>query len=598
MMKWMLQQETANIELMAQTLSISRTMAQVLVNRGIRTRNTALRFLNPALSDMHDPREMKGMEEALDIVAASIGGREKIVVYGDYDADGVMSTVILYKTLRRLGADVVYYIPERVEEGYGLNMTAVRGIAESGVDLIITSDNGIAANAEIAAAKELGLKVVVIDHHEPAFAEDADGVRRDIAPPADAIVDPKQAGCAYPFKALCAGGLAYKFSKALHERLGESFEDASGFAEEMLSLAMIATICDIVDLHGENRVIARAGLAALNRVKTRNIGLGALIDAKGYTHRLIDATAVGFIIGPCINASGRLEHARYAVDLFTTENAEEARELAGWLVSLNESRRALTLTAFESAAAKLEQDGLTGDNVLVVYDPSIHESVAGIVAGRIKDRYYKPTIVITDSEGCLKGSARSIEGYNIFEELYKCRELFLRFGGHAMAAGLSIEPGKLGELRSRLNADFALGADELVPKLTYDDRLEVHDITYELAQELAKLEPFGKANRAPLFCSLRQSLRELRVIEGKNTVIVNVSPGGSYRRVKGISFNMVPVMRQILSERLTPEQTDAIMSGETRRTDLLFDLLYELEIDEYNGNVSVQMRIKDMKLSS
>jgi len=307
---------------------------------------------------------------------------------------------------------------------------------------------------------------------------------------------------------------------------------------------------------------------------------------------------VGFIIGPCINASGRLEHARYAVDLFTTDDPEEARELAGWLVRLNEARRALTLSAFESADAKLGEENLLDDNVLVVYDPSIHESVAGIVAGRLKDRHYKPTIVITDSEGCLKGSARSIEGYNIFEELYKCKDLFIRFGGHAMASGLSIDREKLSDLRCRLNNAFDMQADQMVPTLAYDAELGPEDITYELADELTKLEPFGKANRAPLFCTTRQSLRELRVLEAKNTVIMTLVPNGSYKKVKAISFNLVPRLRQILQEHLSPGQAQSIMSGQTRQTSLLFDLLYELEIDTYNDNVSVQIRIKDIKLSS
>ncbi|MCL2851702.1 MAG: single-stranded-DNA-specific exonuclease RecJ [Defluviitaleaceae bacterium] len=598
MTKWVLRQEAANIELMSQTLKISKTMAQVMVNRGIRTKNTALRFLNPSFADMHDALEMKGMKEALEVVAQSIARCEKIVIYGDYDADGVMSTVILFKTLSRLGADVRYYIPERVEEGYGLNMTAVEGISGSRVDLIITCDNGVAAQDEIAEARKRGMKVVVIDHHEPGFVEDDTGARSDIVPDADAIIDPKQADCAYPFKSLCAGGLAYKFSKALHEYVGRPFQDERGFAEEALALAMIATICDIVDLYGENRVIVQRGLLAINRNKALNTGLGALIEAKGYTQREIDATSIGFIIGPCINASGRLEHARYAVDLFTTDDLDEARELADWLVRLNESRRGLTLSAFESADAQIGASGLPDDDVLVIYDPSIHESVAGIVAGRIKDKYYKPTIVITDSEDCLKGSARSIEGYNIFEELYKCRDLFIRFGGHAMAAGLSINRGNLDALRSRLNDGFSLAGDDLVPKMCYDSQLEIGDITYELAEELARLEPFGKSNRAPLFCSRGQKLQELRVIEAKNTVIMTLAPNGSYRKVKGISFGMVPTLRNMLQGRLSPELASAIMSGDTRRTDLLFDLLYELEIDEYNGNVSVQMRIRDMKLSS
>jgi len=593
MPKWVLKQEEANIELMSQTLKISKAMAQALVNRGIRTKNTAIRFLNPSYTDFHDTLEMKDMQAGLEIVSKSIAAGEKIVIYGDYDADGVMSTVILFKALSRLGADVFYYIPERVEEGYGLNMSAIQGIAEMGVELIITCDNGIASKDEIAAAKALGMKVVVIDHHEPGFIEGEDGVRYDISPGADAVIDPKQSECGYPFKSLCAGGLAYKFAKALYAHIGKEFADE----EEYLVFAMIATICDIVELHGENRVIVYEGLAALNRNKAVNIGLGALIEAKGYTHRQIDATAIGFIIGPCINASGRLEHARFAVDLFVSEDVTEAYEAAEWIVKLNESRRGLTKDAFESADAQLAESSILDDSVLVVYDASIHESVAGIVAGRLKDKYYKPAIVITEGEECLKGSARSIEGYNIFEELYKNSDLFVRFGGHAMAAGLSINRENLDELRRRLNADFYLTGDDLLPKIYYDGQLEVGEITYDLAKELLLLEPFGKDNRAPLFCSRGQTIQELRVIEGKNTIIMTFIPNGGYRKVKAVSFGAIEDMRQMLYENLPEGEAAAIMAGEKRRTDLMFDLLYEIELDEYNGNVSVQMRIKDFMVS-
>ena len=593
MPKWVLKQEEANIELMSQTLKISKAMAQALVNRGIRTKNTAIRFLNPSYTDLHDTLEMKDMQAGLDIVSKSITAGEKIVIYGDYDADGVMSTVILFKALSRLGADVFYYIPERVEEGYGLNMSAIQGISEMGVKLIVTCDNGIASKDEIASAKGLGMKVVVIDHHEPGFIEHDDGTRHDISPGADAVIDPKQSECGYPFKSLCAGGLAYKFAKALYAHMDEEFADE----EEYLVFAMIATICDIVELHGENRVIVYEGLAALNRNKTVNIGLGALIEAKGYTQRQIDATAIGFIIGPCINASGRLEHARFAVDLFVSEDAKEVCEVAEWIVKLNDSRRGLTKDAFNSADSQLIESGIMDDNVLVVYDASIHESVAGIVAGRLKDKYYKPAIVITDGEECLKGSARSIEGYNIFEELYKNSDLFVRFGGHAMAAGLSIKRENLDELRKRLNADFSLTGDDLLPKIYYDGQLEVGDITYDLAKELLLLEPFGKDNRAPLFCSRGQTIQELRVIEGKNTIIMTFIPNGGYRKVKAVSFGAIEDLRQMLYQNLPEGEAAAIMAGEQRRTNLMFDLLYEIELDEYNGNVSVQMRIKDFAVS-
>ena len=590
MPEWVHRCEKADIELMAQTLNISRVMAQVLVNRGVRTKNTALRFLNPRFEDFHDALLMRDMCTGLETVAHSIKQGEKIVIYGDYDADGVMATVILFKTLSHFGADVFYYIPQRVEEGYGLNMSAVNGVFEAGVNLIITCDNGIAALEEIAAARALGMKVVVLDHHEAVTTEEGDCT----LPAATAVIDPKQTKCKYPFKSLCAGGLAYKFSKAFYAHMGTEF-DAE---EEMLVLAMIATICDIVELHGENRIISHSGLVALNRKKTLNIGLGALVEAKGYMHREIDSTAIGFIIGPCINASGRLEHARFAVDLFTTEDPEEARDLAQWLVKLNESRRDLTRASFEAVDAQLAQSKLSDLNVLVIYDKNTHESIAGIVAGRIKDKYYKPTIIITEGDDCLKGSARSVEGYNIFEELHKCRDLFVRFGGHAMAAGLSMNRQNVDELRNRLNEAFNLSGNDLVPNIYYDSQLEIDEVTYSLAQELTYLKPFGKDNRPPLFFSRAQTVTDLRVIENKNTVIMTLASYGCARKVKAIGFGIVDSLRQSLQEYMTPQEVEEIISGEIRQLRLKLDLLYELEINEYNGTVSVQMRIRHLRPSA
>ena len=590
--KWVIDTNDANIPLMAETLGISPFTANVLANRGIRTRNTAIKFLAPDLSHMHDAEQMQDMNKAASLLLAAIDAKEKITVYGDYDVDGVTSTVILYKLIERLGGVPSYYIPQREEEGYGLNMSSVVKLADSGTKLLLTCDNGIAAHKEIAEAKRLGINVIVLDHHEPGFDTAEDGTRTEIIPEADAAVDPKRADCPYPFKALCAGGLAYKFAAYMYAQTEQPFDHE----EEYAALAAIATFCDVVDLIDENRIIAQRGLAMINAGKADNLGLHALMKARSLDGKALTAFDIGFIIGPCINATGRLEHAAFSVELFLAKAEQTAAEIASMLVGLNEERKALTADACTAALEALpEAEAL--DKVLVLYNPKVHESIAGIVAGRIKDRVCRPVIMLTKSaDGMVKGSARSIENYHMFEALNANRDLFERFGGHSMAAGLTMAEGNVSILRERLNQSCTLIDDDFVPIVHTDGELTLDEATFELATQLGILAPFGKANREPLFAAYNVLAQPAELIGTAKTTLRFTFETTSGRKIKGISFGKAEAFADMLREGYAPDIVDSFMRGATKGLTVRLDIVFSLEINEYNGNTSVQLRITDFRL--
>ena len=596
MKRWQLVNTDADLELMSKILKIHRTTGRVIANRNIRTKKTALRYLRPELSGFFDSCTMKDMKKAVYIVLNSIKQGKRVAIYGDYDADGVMSTVILYKTLRSLGADVTYYIPAREEEGYGLNKSAVESLREDEADLILTCDNGITALEEVAFANSLGMEVVIIDHHEPGYVEAVDGGRLDVVPDAAAVVDPKQQDCPYPFKHLCAAGLSYKFAMELYKGAGRQAPENG----ELLILASIATICDIVDLLEENRIIAKHGLSLMQTPANTNLGLKALMRKRGLGEKAVTTFDIGFIIGPCINATGRLDSAGLAVELFLTEDTDKAEALADKLVELNEERKTLTTNAAELLLNEIEKRPGEIDKVLVLYNEEIHESIAGIVAGRIKEAYYHPAIVLTKGMDCVKGSARSIEGYNIFEALYSCRDLFERFGGHAMAAGLSLKKENIPLLRSRLNEACLLKPQEFTEILCIDEELSLDQATYELASQLKWLEPFGKANKEPLFMTKGALVEQLRIIEDKNTMIFSFAIEGSYRGIKGICFGQEKLedFWKKLHNAFPERDCEKIWAGILRTVKLKLDIAYSLDINEYNNTVSVQLRLKDFKIST
>jgi len=570
--RWIIKETDADLALMSQVLGITEITANVMANRGLRTKKTALSFLAPSLEKMHDTLEMKGMPEAMALINDAVKSGAKITVYGDYDVDGVMSTVIMLKALGKLGANVDYYIPHRIQEGYGLNEDAVRSLHESGTEILLTVDNGISAIDEIAIANQLGMKVIVLDHHEPGFTKTEDG-REDILPQADAIIDPKQASCPYPFKELCAGGLAYKLATALLPQ-----EDS-----ELLILAALATVCDIVSLQDENRIIVKEGLAALNENKLINPGLGSLIATRGYLDKPIDTFTIGFILGPCLNATGRLGSASQSVELLLSDPADppETRiSLAAKLCALNDERKQLTADCVERALSNLPDPM---DKVLVIVDPDAHESVAGIVAGRIKEATGHPTILLTQGDGAMKGSGRSIEGYNLFEALFHHRHLFFRFGGHPMAAGLTLDAENIPALREALNADCQLTDEDFGAVMHIDRELEFNEVNMRLSQELTALAPFGKDNREPLFVSRKLYVDNCRVMNEKNTLIFSFNAGGG--RVKGIAFGLNDAYAQ------------ATQAADVRPVGGFYmDAAYLVETNVYNGVASVQMRVRDFRV--
>ena len=593
MTKWKIKKTNVDIKLMAQTLGINETVAVAIANRGIRTKKACQKYLNPKLDFLNNTFEMYDLKNAFDLIINTVREKGKIAVYGDYDVDGVVSTTILYKSLKQFGADVIFYIPDRISEGYGLNKDAVRKLKDDDVSLIITCDNGIASLEEIQLAKSLGMKTIIIDHHEPGYATDKLGNEIDILPEANAIVNPKQKRCTYPFKLLCAGGICYKFMVSFFSYCEVDLPNS----DELLVLAMIATFCDVVDLIDENRIIAKNGLDVLNKNKKINTGLFSLISEKSLVDKDLDGFHMGFIIGPCINATGRLEKAELAVALLTSENTIETAEISKKLAELNDERKAMTKKSVEDAIDRLSSDEtLANDSVIVIYDKDVHESIAGIVAGRIKEEFHKPTIVLTNAEGCAKGSARSIEAYNIFLELFECRELFLRFGGHPMAAGLSLIPENIPLLRKKLNENCTLTIDDFVEIIKIDKELQLEDVTYQLATSLDVLLPFGKENKEPLFGTKNLNIESLKVIEEKNTIIFTFSVPETFRQIKGICFGKVDFLKQNLLNIHDEFDTNKILNGILRNANFTIDVVYFIDVNEFRNNVSVQLKIKDFRL--
>ena len=590
MANWFLKRTDADISLMSKTLGVSENLALILAHRGIRSKNAAVKFLRPEIKFLGAIHNMKHLDLACDIISESIAAGEKIFVYGDYDVDGVMSTVILVKTLRMFGADVQFYIPLREEEGYGLNIEAVRRIHDEGGQLIIACDNGIIANSEVAEAKALGIKVVIIDHHEPGFITDENGEKKDIIPDADCIINPKQRDCPYTFKQYCAAGLSFRFTEAFYNFCKREFN----CRDEFITLAAFATICDMVPLMEENRILVRTGLETLKANKRINLGLWHLMKAKAIHEKVISVFDIGFLLGPCVNASGRLSNASDAVNMFLTNDPKEAEAFAQGLAELNEHRKDMTAKAVEHVLETL--DSIKLDKVLVLYDEDIHESIAGIVAGRIKESVNRPVIMLTRSDNLAKGSARSIEGYNIFEALYTNRDLFIRFGGHAMAAGLTMAPENIDMLRQRLNESCSLMDKDFIPALYIDRKLQPEDATYELTKELNLLAPFGKDNPEPLFGAKRLKPEQLRMIDDKNTMIFTFGIRDTYRKIRGVCFGMNRCFKEQINNIYDDFDSNKIFAGFLRAANFLMDVVYALEINEYNNNVSVQMRIKDFRL--
>lgn len=504
----------ADFKGIGERFGIDQVTARIIRNRDVIGEKAIEKYLHGSRKDFYSPWLLKDMEKAVAILQEKIENRNRIRIIGDYDIDGVMSTYILLESLRGLGCDVDMMIPNRITDGYGINEHLIEQAWQEGRDTIITCDNGIAAVTQIRKAKDLGMTVIVTDHHEVPF-EDLEGERKEILPPADAIVNPKQKACSYPFAGLCGAVVAMKVMEALYEKMAPEVD----LVDKMLPFAGIATIGDVMDLQDENRILVKEGLQRLHH--TTNLGLQELIRVNNLEPENISPYHIGFILGPCLNASGRLDTAKRALQLLLADSREEAAVLAGDLKNLNESRKEMTAQGLEKAIEQVESTSMMEDTVLVVFLPECHESLAGIIAGRLRERYHKPSFVLTRGEEGVKGSGRSIESYSMYEKLCECKEYLTKFGGHPMAAGLSLEEENVERFRRKLNEQSGLTEEDLVEKVTIDVPMPIHYIRKDLVQELSLLEPFGKGNEKPLFAQKNLWVSQMRVF-GKNRNVVKM----------------------------------------------------------------------------
>lgn len=561
MEKWVVCTKKADFYGIAEKFRINPVIARLIRNRDVIGDEKIQEYLHGTLADLPSGRKMKDLEKAAEILEKKIQEGCRIRIIGDYDIDGVTSTTILLKGLKRLGAKVDTCIPDRIKDGYGINEHLISKALEDGIDTIVTCDNGIAAYNEITEAKESGMTVVITDHHDVPFRDTKNG-RKWIIPPADAVVNPKQQNCPYPNKNLCGAVVAWKLIWIMYENAGIPTEEILTFTE----LAAVATVGDVMDLQGENRIIVKEGLRQLSHTETP--GLKALIQVNNLEHAEISSYHVGFVLGPCINASGRLDTASRALKLLCEQDPVEAARLAGDLIALNESRKAMTEQGKEEAVEKVENSDLKNDRVLVIYLPDCHESLAGIIAGRIRELYNKPVFVLTKGEKSAKGSGRSIEAYSMYEELVKCRDFLEQFGGHPMAAGLSIKEENIERFRKRLNENCILTEEDLRPKIVIDVPMPVSYISRELVEQLSLLEPFGKGNVKPLFAQKNLSVLNLRIF-GKNHNVAKMKlTDGSGTSVDAVYFGEAEKFAEFVKnhERISVTYYPEINSYQGRET--------------------------------
>jgi len=600
--KWFETRQPGDYEALGRKYGIDPLTARVMSNRGIRDDQSARRFLYGTLDDLDDPLKLTNIGIAAGIITKKIRERKRIRIIGDYDIDGVCATYILVKGLRELGADVSYDIPERLLDGYGLNVRLVKEAIDDGVDTIVTVDNGISAASQVQLAKDSGLTVVVTDHHEPPY-EEKDGRKIFRIPPADAVVDPSLDGCLYPNKALCGAGVAWKLLYILESILSGKAEGPENGTKlppmtscpltiSLLPFAAFATVGDVMDLLGENHVLVKYGLKALP--ETDNIGMQALIDACGLNGRPLSSYHIGFVLGPCINAGGRLETAKDAEELFLTDDPVKARSLALRLSELNVERKDLTDQGVKAAMAQLEDPEIGHDRVLVLYLPGTHESIVGIIAGKVRERTGKPSFVLTDAqeEGMLKGSGRSIEEYSMFDELVTCSELLSKFGGHPMAAGLSLKKENLTSFRRKLNEVCSLTDDDIAIKVNLDSRLPIGYISEGLVDDLRRLEPFGKGNARPLFGEPKLSVESCRVMGARgNAAKLTVSSGGC--RMTALYFGDVPAFLAHLKEKAGESEVEKMMAGRPNKVTIM--AAFYPDINEFRGRRELQIHISNYR---
>ncbi|CUU50279.1 single-stranded-DNA-specific exonuclease RecJ [Clostridium beijerinckii] len=585
--RWFIKNIKADYKYISKKYALSELVSKLIVNRNIISDEMIRSYINPDFDKFHEAREMKDLEKSVDILREKIKAQNKIRIVGDYDVDGVISIYILYSALKRCNANVDYEIPDRIKDGYGINMNIIKQAKEDGVDTILTCDNGISAIDQIKYAKELGITVIVTDHHDIPFVEKENNVREFISLSADAVVNPKQSECNYKFKQLCGAGVAFKLVEILYETFNIDKKECYKFIEFLA----IATVCDVVDLVDENRIFVKKGLELIN--STTNLGLQELIRECELTEKTLSVYHLGFIIGPCINASGRLDSAKRGLKLLLSDDEEEAVRLAKELVKLNEDRKDMTMNGVETAVEIIEKSGMINDKVFVIYIPDIHESLAGIIAGRIKEKYNVPTLVITKAEHGVKGSGRSIEEYNMFEELIKCKDLLEKFGGHPMAAGFSLKEENIDEFRRRLNENTILKDEDLLRKITIDSVLPLDAINYDVINDLERLEPFGKSNSKPLFAEKNINLLRATIL-GKNRNVLKLKLKTRMNKaLDAIYFGDIEKFEEEVSSKYGNEELQKLYNGEYNHVNL--DLVFYPNVNEYNGNTTIQIVIQNYR---
>ena len=567
----MLQTKRADFSGIAARFHISPVTARIIRNRDVEGETAIDRYLNGTLDQLYDPHLMKDMDKAASLILEKIQAGARIRIVGDYDIDGVCSTYLLYRGLSRCGGHVDYQIPERIRDGYGINESIIRKAKEDGIDTIVTCDNGIAALEQVRLAKELGMTVIVTDHHEVVRAEDGS----QILPEADAVVNPHRDDCPYPFAGICGGVVAYKLVQVLYEQNRIPEQEW----KDMLEFAAIATVGDVMKLQDENRIIVRWGLKQIPH--TASAGLRALVEACGLDICNLTAYHIGFVIGPCLNASGRLKTAQLALELLLCEAgtpaALRAEEMAAELKLLNEERKDMTQAGMEQAFEQVDTE-LADDDVLVVYLPDCHESLAGIIAGRVREAYNKPSFVLTKGEDCVKGSGRSIESYHMYRALCGVRDLLLKFGGHPMAAGFSLKEENVGEFRRRLNEQSTLTREDFIPKIWIDVAMPLEYISEALVNELKSLEPFGQGNEKPQFAQKNLQIRSLRALGRNNNAV----------RMTVVTEQGRPMEAMVF--------TEADKFVEEAKNSRSMDVIYYPDINEYNGNRTLQIVVRAYKL--
>lgn len=564
---WMLQTKKADFTAVAERFHISPVTARIIRNRDVIEENDIERYLHGTVRDLYNPHLLKDMDRAAALIMEKIAAGMNIRIVGDYDIDGVCSTYLLYRGISRCGGKVSFQIPERIRDGYGINESIIEKAKADGVDTIVTCDNGIAALEQIRLAKELGMTVIVTDHHEVVRSDDG----AQILPEADAVVNPKQEGCEYPFKEICGGVVAYKLVQVLYEMAGVSRDEWAG----MLEFAAIATVGDVMKLRDENRIIVKWGLKQMQN--SCSLGLKALVEACGLDISALTAYHIGFVIGPCLNASGRLQTAKLALELLLCEDEMAAAGMAAELKILNEERKTMTQDGVEEALVQVESL-YADDSVLVVFLPECHESLAGIIAGRVREAWSRPTFVLTRGEDGVKGSGRSIEAYHMYEALCGVQDLLSKFGGHPMAAGFSLREEDVEEFRRRLNRQADLKPEDFIAKVWIDVAMPLEYISENLVNELKVLEPFGQGNEKPQFAQKNLSIRSSRVL-GKNRNAVKLAL---------VTENGLAMDGMLFTEgdRFMEE-----LEGNRR-----IDVIYYPDINEYNGNRTLQIVIRDYKL--